>query len=177
MITDKSKIAIDATLFIERNLLKTISEVNTCGHKDDQVLNSFDQSHLVYVVYPVQESSLRTFNGQNNQHREITIDNVRQSRLLLLECINNAILRLMTPEQKSLMHMSGDIFDTAHIVQLLKADQLNSAIVGLVKLKSQVIKSFDLKVADREVIPQIDNLISALKLQEVPSQIFPANSR
>jgi hypothetical protein len=177
IVTDKSKIAMDSTPFIEKNLLETILEVNTCGPKGDQVLNGFDRSQPVYIVHPLQASSVQTFNVQNDQHRELTVDNVRQSRLLLLEGINNAILRLMTQEQKTLMHTPGGAFDTTHIAQLLKTDQLNSAIVGLQKLKAQVIKTFCPKAAGREVIPQIDNLIASLKLQEIPSQISPTNFR
>ncbi len=97
------------------------------------------------------------------------MDNVRQSRLWLLEGIDNAILRLMTPEEKTLMHKPGGTFDLTHIAQLLKIDQLNAAIMELAKLKAQVIKTFGPEAADRVEPP-------ALKLQEVPSPTYPMNS-
>lgn len=123
-----------------------------------------------------QASTSQTFNVQNDRHRELTMDNVRQSRLLLLEGIDNTILRLMTPEEKTLMHKPGGTFDLTHIAQLLKTDQLNAAIMELAKLKAQVIKTFGPE-AVREAVLQIDNLIAALKLQEVPSPTYPMNSR
>lgn len=124
-----------------------------------------------------QASTSQTFNVQNDRPRELTMDNVRQSRLLLLEGIDNAILRLMTPEEKTLMHKPGGTFDLTHIAQLLKTDQLNAAIMELPKLKAQVIKTFGPEAADREAVLQIDNLIAALKLQMVPSPTYPMNSR
>ena len=57
------------------------------------------------------------------------------------------------------------MFDTTHIAQLLKTDQLDAAIKELTILKAQVIKVFGQEAAEREVIPQIQNLIAALKYQ------------
>jgi hypothetical protein len=96
---------------------------------------------------------------------EQTIDNVRQSRLVLLEGIDNAIQRLVKSEQNTLTEMPKGMFDTTHIAQLLKTDQLDAAIKELTNLKAQVIKVFGQEAANREVVPQIQNLIAALKLQ------------
>ena len=54
------------------------------------------------------------------------------------------------------------MFDTTQIAQLLKTDQLDEAIVELDKLQAKVIKVFD-QAADKEVVPQIQNLIASLK--------------
>jgi len=55
------------------------------------------------------------------------------------------------------------MFDTTQIAQLLKTDQLDEAIVELDKLQAKVIKVFDQEAADKEVVPQIQNLIASLK--------------
>jgi len=57
------------------------------------------------------------------------------------------------------------MFDTTQIAQLLKTDQLDEAIVELDKLQAKVIKVFDQEAADKEVVPQIQNLIASLKLE------------
>jgi hypothetical protein len=96
--------------------------------------------------------------------KEQTINDVRQSRLLLLEGINNAIGRLKSEQtQKPIQGPSADI---THIAQLLKTDQLGTAIVELNKLKAEVIKAFGQEAANKQVVPQIENLIAALEKQE-----------
>jgi hypothetical protein len=60
------------------------------------------------------------------------------------------------------------MFDTTHIAHLLKTDQLEAAIKELNKLQAKVIAVFGQEAADREVEPQIQNLISKLQ-QEEPS--------
>jgi hypothetical protein len=57
-------------------------------------------------------------------------------------------------------------FDTTHIGQLLKTDQLDAAVAELTKLEAKVIKVFGEKAANKEVVPQIQNLIGALEKQE-----------
>jgi hypothetical protein len=96
--------------------------------------------------------------------KERTINDVRQSRLVLLEGIDNAIERLKSQQtQKPIQGPSADI---THIAQLLKTDQLGTAIVELNKLKTEVIKAFGEEAANKQVVPQIENLIAALKKQE-----------
>jgi hypothetical protein len=97
--------------------------------------------------------------------KEQTINNVIQSRLILLEGIDNAIQRLAKSEQKTLTEMPKGMFDTTDISQLLITSQLDAAIKELTNLEAQVIKVFGQEAADREVVPQIQNLVSALKLQ------------
>jgi hypothetical protein len=112
-------------------------------------------------IHPQQASAAQTFKVSKEQ----TIDNVRQSRLILLDGIDNAIQRLVKSEQNTLIEMPKGMFDTTHIAQLLKTDQLDAAIKELTILKAQVIKVFGQEAANREVVPQIQNLIAALKLQ------------
>jgi hypothetical protein len=96
--------------------------------------------------------------------KERTINDVRQSRLVLLEGINNTIERLKSEQtQKPIQGPSADI---THIAQLLKTDQLGTAIVELNKLKAEVIKAFGQEAANKQVVPQIENLIAALEKQE-----------
>jgi hypothetical protein len=112
-------------------------------------------------IHPQQASAAQTFKVSKEQ----TIDNVRQSRLILLEGIDNAIQRLIKSEQNMLIEMPKGMFDTTHIAQLLKTDQLDTAVKELANLKAHVIKVFGQEAANREVVPQIQNLIAALKLQ------------
>ncbi|HEY7080522.1 MAG TPA: hypothetical protein VH500_12520 [Nitrososphaeraceae archaeon] len=112
-------------------------------------------------IHPQQASAAQTFKVSKEQ----TIDNMRQSRLILLDGIDNAIQRLVKSEQNTLIEMPKGMFDTTHIAQLLKTDQLDAAIKELTILKAQVIKVFGQEAANREVVPQIQNLIAALKLQ------------
>ena len=59
--------------------------------------------------------------------KEKTMDDVRRSRLVLLEGIDNAIQRLIKSEQPN---TSIGMFDTTHIAQLLKTDQLEGSNQG-----------------------------------------------
>jgi hypothetical protein len=88
-----------------------------------------------------------------------------QARLILLEGIDNAIQRLIKSDPKAMMDKPRGIFDTTHIAQLLKTDQLEAAIKELNKLQAKVIAVFGHEAAEREVVPQIQNLISTLKQQ------------
>jgi hypothetical protein len=134
---------------------------NSEGAGQGKILNGINYWNTLGYIYPQQASTVQTIKVSKGQ----TIDNVRQSRLALLEGIDNAIQRLIKSEQNTLTEMPKGMFDTTYIAQLLKTDQLNTAIVELTNLKSQVIKVFGQEAANREVVPQIQNLISALKLQ------------
>jgi hypothetical protein len=95
-----------------------------------------------------------------------TIDNLKESRLVLLGGIDNAILRLNESEPGT---EPVEEFDTGLIAELLRTDQLESAIAGLLELKDQVIDVFGEEKANEEVVPQIENLIGALENQKNPS--------
>jgi hypothetical protein len=129
-------------------------------------------SSLRYVV-PQQALAAQAFEVP----REENISDVDQSRLILLEGIDNAIQRLVNQsEPNTMMHKPRGIFDTTHIAQLLKTDQLEAAITELNKLQAKVIAVFGQEAANREVVPQIQNLISVLKQEEPSSTSTPPSS-
>jgi hypothetical protein len=110
--------------------------------------------------------SVQTFGVLTEQ----TINDVRRSRLVLLEGITNAIVRLQDSEPSTSIENptaagSSFNFNTTHIAQLLKTDQLEEAIVELNNLQAQVIKVFGQSEANKQVVPQIQNLIVALEKQ------------
>jgi hypothetical protein len=57
-------------------------------------------------------------------------------------------------------------FNTTQIAQLPRTDQLGAAIVELTKLQTQVIEVFGKEAANKEVVPDIQNLIGVLENQE-----------
>ena len=92
-------------------------------------LNGFDDwSNLVYL--PPATASGITMPSQQEVEQQITIEEVRESRLVLLDGINNAIGRL------------GGSIDLSAIAELLQTDELEAAIAELAELKEQVIAQF-----------------------------------
>jgi hypothetical protein len=98
--------------------------------------------------------------------RELTLNDVKRSNLVLLQGVNNAIQGL----EKSQSPKGEASVNTTHIIQLLKTGELGTAIGELDKLKAETIKSFGQEAANKQVVPQIDNLIGVLKKQQPPSQ-------
>jgi hypothetical protein len=127
-----------------------------------------DWNALKYIV-PQQALAAQAFEVP----KEENISAVDQSRLILLEGIDNAIQRLIKSDPQAMMHKPTGMFDTTHIAQLLKTDQLEAAITELNKLQAKVIAVFGQEAADREVVPQIQNLISVLKQEEPSSSSTP----
>jgi RTX calcium-binding nonapeptide repeat (4 copies)/Metallo-peptidase family M12B Reprolysin-like len=141
------------------NINKFSSDPNAGCNGFGTQLNGFnDWSNLVYL--PPTTASGITMPSQQEVEQDITIEEVRESRLVLLDGINNAIGRL------------GGSIDLSHIAELLQTDQLEAAIAELAELKAQVIAQFGEEAANREVVPQIDNLIGALEKQ-LPSDSPP----
>jgi len=122
-------------------------------------------SAIIMPIYGQAKQNTTGLGGQQGQ----TINDVRQSRLVLLQGIDNAIVRLV----ESTPGTSAAQFNTTHIAQLLKTDQLCAAIVELTKLQTHVIDVFGQEAANKEVVPQIQNLIAALKTQESCSSPSP----
>lgn len=91
---------------------------------------------------------------------DITYEEIKEARLDLLEGIDNAILRL------------GGEISTFHIFEQLQTDQLDAAIAALLQLKAQVIEQFGQQAANKEVVPQTENLIGVLE-----NQISDSSSR
>ncbi len=89
-------------------------------------LNGFnDWNALVYSTATQQQvTGLRI--QQETPPVEPTERDVIQTRLDLLEGIDNAIQRLIKSEPKAMIQMPKGIFDTTHIAQLLKTEQLEA---------------------------------------------------
>src|SRR3954453_6648568 len=105
---------------------------------------------------------------------EENISDIRQDRLQLLQGIDNAIQRLIDQSQpNAIMLKPTGIFDTTYIAQLLKTDQLEAAIAELNKLQAKAVAVFGQEAANREVVPQIQNLISTLQQEEPSSSSTP----
>jgi hypothetical protein len=120
------------------------------------LLNGFnDWNAITYIVSP-QQLAARILEVPIEE----TVIDIIQSRLELLEGIDNAIQRLKESQPTTVS------FNTTHIAQLLKTDQLEEAIVELDNLQAQVIKVFGQSEANKQVVPQIQNLIVALEKQE-----------
>ena len=141
--------------------LGLVITVGTQAAHSAAALNGFNDWNALVNTDQPQTLAARTFHVSH----EMTINDVRQARLVLLEGIDNAILRLIKSEPKAMMDEPRGMFDTTHIAQLLKTDQLDEAIVELDKLQAKVIKVFGQEAADKEVVPQIQNLIASLKLE------------
>ncbi len=137
---------------------QTVAILTTLLILTSAIIPMSSSSHLI--------GSVKAQTSKMPKEQELTINDIRQSRLVLLEGIDNAIQRLIKSESKAMMQKPRGIFDTTHIAQLLKTDQLEAAIKELNKLQAKVIAVFGPEAANREVVPQIQNLISALKQQE-----------
>ena len=141
------------------NINKFSSDPNAGCNGFGTQLNGFDDwSNLVYL--PPTTASGITMPSQQVVEQDITIEEVRESRLVFLDGINNAIGRL------------GGSIDLSAIAELLQTDELEAAIAELAELREQVIAQFGEEAANREVVPQIDNLIGALEKQ-LPSDSPP----
>jgi hypothetical protein len=143
-------------------IVKFNTDANSQGTGPGQMSNGFDDWNAFRYIYAQKALAAQTFKVPKEQ----TIDNVRQSRLILLEGIDNAIQRLIKSDPQAMMHKPTGMFSTAHISQLLKSNQLEAAITEINKLQAKVIVVFGHEAAYREVVPQIQNLISVLKQQK-----------
>jgi len=120
---------------------------------------------VIMSVYGQANQSTQASGGQKQTQpveKGQTMNDVRQSRLVLLEGIDNAILRLVQSKPGT----TAEDFNTTHIAQLLRTDQLCAAKVELTKLQAHVINVFGQEAANKEVVPQIQNLIAALEKQQ-----------
>lgn len=161
-------IPVDWNFDGDTNDLGVTSNINgglACGATaPNEVLTGFDDWNVGFQFQGVALAQEQT-NEQVEvfqEEPELTIDDVRQSRLVLLNGIESAIERLQVEPQSMLME---EEFDTSNIATLLMSDQLAEAIAELNILKGDVIETFGEEAAQREVIPMIDNLILALEKQ------------
>ena len=184
-----------------------INNLDGCSASPNQNLNSHDDwNNLRYITTPAPGMSLGTniemnmseippssienttsnMVNQSEVLEELTVDDVRQHRIELLEGINNAInslpntafsqpqealelkesLTLTTPPQPT---------ETSDIANLLQTDKLDEAIIQLNELKAKTDSSFGGLEADdlitnpeaqEKVLPLIQNLIQVLEKQK-----------
>ena len=92
--------------------------------------------------------------------KELTVNDVKRSNLALLQSVN-ASIEALKESQPTVSFNSN----TTHIEQLLKTDQLKEAMVELENLQADVIKAFGQEAANKQFVPQIENLIGVLKKQ------------
>jgi hypothetical protein len=148
-----------------------------------QILTGYnDWNNLIYRVAPG-ASGLEVPAQQNNITEELTVDDVRQHRLMLLDAINDAISKIpnSTFTQPSMSsnikaELSNETTPTkSDLSTLLESDELDSAIGNLTELKTNLTSSlsanrgFDLiesPLPQNKVIPLIDNLITVLEKQK-----------
>jgi hypothetical protein len=148
----------------DRNVVSNINaELGCRSEREGEIMKGFDDwKNLRYISPPSQESTpvLTPFQIAQEVPDMPTLEEVRESRVVLLTGINNDILRL---EDSAPEH--GE-FNTTQIAQLPRTDQLGAAIVELTKLQTQVIEVFGKEAANKEVVPDIQNLIGVLENQE-----------
>jgi hypothetical protein len=147
----------------DRNVVSDINAELVCrSNQRGEILKGFDDwKNVRYISHPPQESTqfLTPFQIAQEVPDMPTLEEVRESRVVLLTGINNDILRLeaSAPEHPE--------FNTTQIAQLLRTDQLDAAIVELTKLQTRVIEVFGKEAANKEVVPDIQNLIGVLENQ------------
>jgi hypothetical protein len=113
-----------------------------------QIATGFnDWANLVYTSTPAEQLAPLQIQ-QLEVPDEMTIDDVRDSRLALLLGIDNGIQRLIGTEPESTVE-----FNTTSMAELLQTDQLDAAIAELLELRTQVIDVFGPEAANREVVP------------------------
>jgi hypothetical protein len=153
-------------IYTDRNVISNINgglDGNDCDGIQQNLKGFNDWNALVYTTTPAE--ALSPFQVQQLEvPEEQTSDDLRESRIILLEGIDNAILRIDE-------HVPPEL-NTSHIAELLQTDQLASAIVELNKLKAEVIAIFG-QVAAAETVFQIENLIGALEKQMPSSPPSP----
>lgn len=182
-----------------------INNLDGCSASLNQILNSYDDwNNLKYISTPAQGMSLGTdiemnmseispssfenttsnILNQSSALEELTVNDVRQHRLELLEGIDNAINSLPNTafsQPQEALKLKADLTsaqpqnETSNIADLLQSDKLDEAIVQLNDLKAKTDSSFgglavdDLIInpqAQQKVLPLIENLIQVLEKQK-----------
>lgn len=182
-----------------------INNLDGCPPSPNQVLSSHDDwNNLMYITTPAPGISLGTdaemnmskispssmenttsnIGNQSEVLEELTVDDVRQHRIELLEGINNAINSLPNNafsqpqeavELKDSLTAAPPQNETNNIANLLQSDKLDEAIVQLNDLKAKTDSSFGGLDADdlitnpqaqQKVLPLIENLIQVLEKQK-----------
>ena len=140
------------------SLVLAILLISTSAISMPQIYGQAEQNMQNSSNNRQQQTSSSSSSGSPVQ--EPTINDVRQARLALLQGVN-ASIEMLKKSQPTVSFNSN----TTHIEQLLKTDQLKEAIVELENLQTEVIKAFGQEAANKQVVPQIQNLIGVLKKQ------------
>jgi hypothetical protein len=140
------------------SLVLAILLISTSAISMPQIYGQAEQNMQNSSNNRQQQTSSSSSSGSPVQ--EPTINDVRGARLALLQGVN-ASIEILKKSQPSVSFNSN----TTHIEQLLKTDQLKEAIVELQNLQADVIKAFGQEAANKQVVPQIQNLIGVLKKQ------------
>jgi hypothetical protein len=196
---------------LDNPISSDINVLNSCSTSPNQVLHSYDDwNNLVYIATPAPGLSLETTTGTNSSSskltsntgnntsetttntvvanqsevlEELTVEDIRQHRIELLESINDAINSLPNAafkQPQTAKEMKGNLTikpqnETNDIASLLQSDKLNEAIGQLNELKSKTDSSFgglagdDLIInpqAQQRILPLIENLIIVLEKQK-----------
>ena len=96
-----------------------------------RVLNSFNDWSNIRYIAPPQGAATRNSSAANIPawKREETINDVRQSRLVLLEGIDNAILRLASaPPSAKAADIKAILFEIRNLIGALKSEELTTNI-------------------------------------------------
>jgi hypothetical protein len=129
--------------------------------------DNFGGSHREYSTHPSVEGEI---NHEQSQYInvELTIDDVRKQRLLLLDGINDTIKRLPDSSFKQIAlseeQRNSLISDVSNIATLLQSDKLDAAIAKLTDLKIKVMR-----IAlpnSNNLVFLIDNLSGSLEKQK-----------
>ena len=93
------------------------------------VLNSFNDWSNIRYIAPPRQQLLGTHQQQTSPtEREETINDVRQSRLVLLEGIDNAILRLASaPPSAKAADIKAILFEIRNLIGALKSEELTTS--------------------------------------------------
>jgi hypothetical protein len=188
-----------------------INNLDSCSTSPNQILHSYDDwNNLEYITTPAPGLSLGTITtGSNSSSKlisnvendssdsttntvvanqsealdELTVDDIRQHRVELLDSINEAINSLPNAafkQPQKAMELKSNLTvkpqnETNDIASLLQSDKLNEAIQQLNELKSKTDSSFgglakdDLITnpqAQQKILPLIENLILVLEKQK-----------
>jgi hypothetical protein len=157
---------------------------NGCGPGPNEILNGYDDWNHLRLVLGAPGASLAEAIVQPQQSLpELTVNDTRQQRVLLLDGINEALGNLPNTAFKQPTAAEGlkstlnktTQPTTGDIAVLLKSDKLDSAIAKLSDIRSKADSSFggseandiiSSPVAQKNVVPLIDNLIMVLEKQK-----------
>jgi hypothetical protein len=124
--TDQLGVAIEELTNLEAKVIQVFGEKAAGKEVVPQIEN---------LIGALEKDDQQQQQQQQQQQKEETMNDVVTSRLELLEGVDNAIQRLVESEPGTPIQKPTGGFDTTHIIQLLKTDQINAAIEELTRLE------------------------------------------